>query len=983
MGQPKTTNTLAIKKIRGLINTNLDSRMYFFANIDAAWFDWLHDNGFFEVIQNKAENPTEYRYSIPEISYLERMSNEIPHKVVDFMLTVPISSETFNPEVIARFLRICGGLSAEQLARMVPKIRDEKWVQLMAGFGLDYFDFERMLNVLSEARDDVSIIALAQAMLTVRVHSEVEQSPYKRDGFFCINDIEESSVFERLASVSNERVKSALRVVIEALSVTASLGGVSDDGFFKMRESFSLHEVDFFTLKFSKDRHGRGCERDLIVAATTLVTKALSELYTNPVEAKKMFDEFIEPLPDSRTMWRFRLFVWSLCPSVFKTELRNAFFQLVEHAENSFSIAGGAEYKQALKKAFSILGDGDRRKYVCQLFEKFPSQEDGAFAWNILQSIKSSLTQDEMQKAELFYARKFDDKEYVPTPSFGLMRGGMVIPQAPSDDESIWQGSIEDIVAVLKTKWSPESLINTYSNDDFLRPRNAEGVGDRLKKEIKLRFSDYSEDAALFFDRMVLDSHYTYVFLQGLREAIQADRPAALKINWHSTITLLKAIVKSGIDDAFDIVARNRERLGWLASWTAVHDALADVLLEFLSIENEKSLIDFQKHRAEILQVIKYLFAFPDPTPKDEQLETASTKVKSPDEEDYHVADPYTVAINSVRGRAFQVLLRFAYLDAERFDKNAPIQLADDIKRLYEDILESEKTRAIRFMLGHHLAFFYYRDRVWVRGLLEKIFSKEPLQERLSSASWEGYISASLYQDLFNELKSRYSDAIQRKENDKTQQQYFADPGEALASHIALAFLHFKDFTFTSDLFVKFWNEKNSKRHEAFVSFIGRHVITRQTPEQWFLDNHQEVKNKLIQLWDWILSNVQDPDIYGAFEFWINTKVFEPVWLADHLERSLKITSGHLDWDIGLMDSLNELAQSAPGKTLEILNLYLLDGQRSGNNRWFIQIPRIKEILRMLYGEPDTKIREGVRQLINDLLPLGNGRFWELKDILN
>lgn len=122
------------EKIRDLIGLNFDARQYFFTKANENWLDWLWNNGLLDVIKQKAEDPTRYGYRTPELNYLVRMAEKKPKEVADIMLSVVISKDNFNPEVIDQFLRICSSLPAEQLARIVPKIRDEGWVQLMSIF---------------------------------------------------------------------------------------------------------------------------------------------------------------------------------------------------------------------------------------------------------------------------------------------------------------------------------------------------------------------------------------------------------------------------------------------------------------------------------------------------------------------------------------------------------------------------------------------------------------------------------------------------------------------------------------------------------------------------------------------------------------------------------------------------------------------------------------------------------------------------------
>ena len=117
MTMPKANfNDPKYQEAKRLINLNEDSRQYFYEKANETWLEWLWENGFFDVLKQKAEDPTKYSYSTPELRYLVRMAETKPEIVTEVMLGIPISEETFNPEVIDQFLRICGVLPGAQLA---------------------------------------------------------------------------------------------------------------------------------------------------------------------------------------------------------------------------------------------------------------------------------------------------------------------------------------------------------------------------------------------------------------------------------------------------------------------------------------------------------------------------------------------------------------------------------------------------------------------------------------------------------------------------------------------------------------------------------------------------------------------------------------------------------------------------------------------------------------------------------------------------
>ena len=75
---------------------------------------------------------------------------------------------------------------------------------------------------------------------------------------------------------------------------------------------------------------------------------------------------------------------------------------------------------------------------------------------------------------------------------------------------------------------------------------------------------------------------------------------------------------------------------------------------------------------------------------------------------------------------------------------------------------------------------------------------------RLYFAAWEGYLTSSLYTNLFGKLHDEYSRAIAIDPAAYTKRRYRGNLDEALATHLALTYLHLEGFGFDSDLYKSF-----------------------------------------------------------------------------------------------------------------------------------------------------------------------------------
>src|SRR3989344_8748006 len=212
--------------VSALVLTNQDARYYFFAKADERWIDWLWKNWFLDVIKQKAEDPTRYGYRTPEVNYLVKVSEKEPKKAVDVMLQVPISAENFNPEVVDRFLRICSGLPAQELKRIVGKILDDKWVSLMGVFNDWGFEYEKMLKTLTEANDFDSVLIIAEAVLSMRTKEEAEKISrgFLSDNPFCFKELSYTKVFEHLLKIDEKNIERALTLMTNVMNRVVLFG---------------------------------------------------------------------------------------------------------------------------------------------------------------------------------------------------------------------------------------------------------------------------------------------------------------------------------------------------------------------------------------------------------------------------------------------------------------------------------------------------------------------------------------------------------------------------------------------------------------------------------------------------------------------------------------------------------------------------------------------------------------------------------------
>ena len=1014
-----TNKNVDAEHIRGLISVNQDAKQYFYSKIDETWLGWLWENGFFDSLKGGSDERVAW-FGIPELNYFDRVSEitSAAAKIVDIMLQIEISEKSANCANLGYFLNICRKLPPKELARMVEKIRKEGWMRL-AYHHLDFLSaeylYDEMLVTLHNKRYSKSLLTLAEDILSVRDDISARSLMlygYVTNPFYFEETVK---IFDTLTknadSFGNEHIENSLKLITDVTSKIFSPQTMpqGDGASIYDHLIYSLMGVDFFTLEpkpFDASNPSEEVDnvRALMATLKNLTKNLISMNPGNPDETKRIYNRYIRPLPEISPIWRLQFYILSLNPDVFKDELKRMFYLLFELGIDS-GITDGAEYKKALQECFYILNEETRRDYVSKVIDYFANQKDTQnielytrVGSAILSMIQNHLTPDEENRATESSLKLDPNYQLEPDSTFtGTGWSETIRQRGPVSQEDLGRMPITEIASKLKSDWAPANL-PPQESPDFLDIQDAVGAGRDLQGDISKRLQEYVEHASEFFDRESLDPHYTYSFLEGVKEAISKlqDTDDA-DINCNNLIDLALQIIESGKATPFD---KNTEwrTLGFvtsLAGWDAVHSSVANLCRVLLSKDGIFSLIDFKERRADILSIVKDLFSYTyTPSDKMENFRIST--------EGYQEVDPFTLAINSSRGKTFQFLVQFANRDSKLFEEGETVKIAEDVKELYEEILRKESSRPIMFMFGYYLPPFYFKDTDWMKGLLPLIFPETEDARPLYTAAWEGYLSnGSVYRVLFADadFQNLYRRGFELTGDGFPQnQRHFRNPTIGIAEHLAIEFIHMDDFGFDHPLFNDFWETDNHGQHAAFIYHLGVRFISNADTYADGIMRTAKVREKLMNFWDWALGNPKiskKPGIMRKFGSWINSSngVFETEWIADRTLRTLKNVNGTLNWhgetksdssiwDQYLKDAAIHLATHSPSKTLEILRLYFLDNFIPNMKRlgFFVVQREFVDAVRVLYNNDQTK--EDTESLIGVLAQRGTSKFWDFKKVI-
>ena len=996
---------LGKKEIENLIMRNPDAYQYFFSKAQSKHLDWLKENGFLEKIKENTKEQKEYKY--PILSYLSSIAEEVPDKVVDIIIDVPVSTESFDPDTISKFLYIFLELPVDQLRRVVKKINKERWVFLMSNYYnnyyySNYYIYKIMLDKLIEAKDGESLLLLSESILTLKDSVSKEDKTNLSKTLFCFQSPKETGVFEVLQSIENEFTRQALKLILNTLSKIIILKGNKKNKGKKLAFDFNdeilLLDIDFFKLNQMQSKDYLS-EKDLveIVATTKILIERIVKCNHFENRIKNIYEKDICSLPDSLTAWRLRLLILGSYPKELKKELKKVYDHLFEF-ENLYVIMTSTEYLNSLKNGFPMLSEEAKRVFIDKVIKIFIKKQKSTknvdkemkvMGSSIFSMIVSTLNKYPRLKDKVISSgfEFFSDFEPKPLIYVDNSIRKKVKPMVTKD--KFLKLSLSEISEKLQGDWSPQNILNQsnpYKSFVYMKD-----IENNIKDDINIRFEDYLKHSKLFFNRNSLDCHYTYIYLEAIRKHLAFHNKNLSNLNVDNIISILFSVKLSGEKKPFNKKRDdlNQNKISWLANWKDVHLAISRILILILS---EYRKINFLKNRNLIFDILEYLLLYPDPHPEDESIETAKSKIKLARDDNYLIDSPHSIAINSVRGEAFMSLLHFIDKENESLEKNK-VKIKKEVKNLYETILMKENTRAIMFMFGHYLMNLYCFDSSWIKTILFKILPLDKKDDLLYLAAWEGYLSSNLNPELFKEpyIKKLYKYGINLKIEKYPFQHNSKKPSVGIAEHFAIAYFYIKDFKLNDSLFQEFLNSGSIEQHQIFIRFIGKFIKKNFINKDEIDRNESLIDSKVVQkklkvLWNELLATYSNKNLFSEFGSWFNLDdgLFDPAWLADMIKKTLIKTNGKLDCIYSLLDSLPLLAINAPRDTFEITSSFL-KASISNEDPLFMNLelePYKKwiQVLKTLYKIDNLK--SDITLLINKLIEDGRDRYWPLKEVL-
>jgi len=522
-----------------------------------------------------------------------------------------------------------------------------------------------------------------------------------------------------------------------------------------------------------------------------------------------------------------------------------------------------------------------------------------------------------------------------PTPAVRFST--LVKPDTPADSEKLDLLSPEQIVSYLQD-WKPTP-----------GPLEAsmEGLGRVLTKVVARRAEEFARHAAGF---QVVDPTYVSAYFQGLLNVRKNNDG----FTWDPVLALAEWVV----GQPREIPGRTGGLMDRDPDWGWTRRSILNLIEESLG-EDDGSLR--LEHRERVWRVLRPLTDDPHPTPEDEAKSGGN------------YMDPATMAINTVRGVAFNCLVRFALwvraLDKNSSEAQSParsLETMPEVREVLDSHLDTgiEPSLTIRSIYGRWLPFLAALDWDWTVASLPRIFPEDPADIRRLLAAWESFVVFNNPNTkLFPVLLPLYRAAIGRVSTVPSLMKHLAAPEERLAQHLAV---YYREDELQLDepggLLPQFFNSTPPGVRGHLIWFVG-HAVSDVPPV---------VFDRLRALLEQRLRAAREADSpeefaseLSRFGCWFTSKRFGDRWSLTILQEVLDLV-GEIDLEMHVAERLVELAPEFPLKCVNALTTMIVRAKEP----WLIVAVEdsAKQVLRIALDSGNSDALFAARKLVEDLI---------------
>lgn len=522
----------------------------------------------------------------------------------------------------------------------------------------------------------------------------------------------------------------------------------------------------------------------------------------------------------------------------------------------------------------------------------------------------------------------------------------------------VWRGPTSPMTAADFQSMSVQEIVTYLSSWEPTREPmspSRHGLGRELTETVHKAPIRFAPEVAKFKG---LDPTYVRSLLEGIRQGISETED----LPWSEILSLCQWVV----DQPIVIEGRRVDKWNDDPDWGWTRKTIAGLL--GASLEEGPSMIPFHL-RGQVWRILEILTNDPDPSPDDEATRGEPL-------------DPSHIAINSTRGEAMQVVVRYA-LWVRRCLEKLP-DGAQKIARGFEEMpevrqvleahldLAQDPSLAIRSVYGRWLPSLTYLDAEWTKNHVQAIFPHEESLRRYRDAAWDTYVVfCHPYSIVFDVLQEEYRDAIERLGTPGTTR-LACDSTTAtqLVQHLMVLYWNGKlPLEDETGLLARFFEKGTDALRGEALQFLGQNL---GRPDERL---SEEISVRLKKLWEWRLATITASGTpinhtaeLAAFGWWFISQKFDDAWAMSQLLAALVLVL-KAEPDYHVVERLVALAETMPLEAVQCLTL-MVQGDKEG---WEIGSWRddSRKILAIAIASGNSAARQAAIALVNRLAARG------------
>lgn len=945
-----------VDKLKNNVPNNLVAHGYFFDRLTSpSWLDLLQTNGLFSYppapeVDN--EKGTIGYSAWPQSRYLARMAPQAPEKVLDIMLAVP---PTDNIRVYEDFASAAAAMPAELAAKWSE--REAVRVNKPEGFfGLLPEKLSALMNHLLQGEQVTAALGLARSLLEILPDPRLEKQNGNKDEHSWppeprarFSAWEYRRILNRMIPLLHSAARvPAFDLFCDLLEKALTLSKNSSE------EEAKAEDYSYIWQPHLEDKPRGDHLKNILVPVVRDVVHAIAD--EDPTQVPALVEK-LEKRP-YEVFHRIALDFLRRHPdtALIAARLTNRRLFDAHGIRHEYELLAlewfgklQVEDQQKILKWIEA-GPDDDEAYKChhkQWSGQEPSPEEIAqhkkrWQRDHLAPLHKFLSSDWKQQYEELIGEVGKPERDVTENSRVEVWRGPTSPMTSADFQSM---SIQEIVTYLSS-WEPTRKPMSPSR---------QGLGRELTETVHKAPIRFASEVAKF---QGLDPTYVRSLLEGIRQGLSETND----LPWSEILSLCYWVVRQ------PIVIEGRQVDKWNddPDWGWTRKTIAGLL--GAGLEEGPSMIPFDL-RNQVWSILEILTNDPDPTPDDE-----ATKGEP--------LDPSHVAINSIRGEAMQVVVRYALWVRRCLEK-----LPDGAKKIAQGFVEMPEVRqvleahldlaqdpslAIRSVYGRWLPSLTYLDAEWTKNHIQVIFPDEDILRQYRDAAWDTYVVfCHPYSIVFDVLHEEYRTAIEQLGTPGTTR-LAADSTIAtqLVQHLMVLYWNGKlPLEDATGLLARFFEKATDALRGEALEFLGRSLGRPDEP----LPEENSVRLK--KLWEKRLATITTSGTptnhtaeLAAFGWWFVSQKFDDAWAMPQLLAALSLVQ-KTEPDYHVVERLVALAETMPLEAVQCLAL-MVQGDKEG---WEIGSWRddSRKILAIAIASGNSAATQATIALVNRLAARG------------